>query len=269
MWVSILTLTVKCFKLFILVQPEVLNINTPTSRWHIRGTLPFNAKSNDTTIKPHYLQGGWLIVSLRDLIQKTRLVLLSSKTVIYPFSLSFNFTVIRVLSQYIKSSNLLSVLLRSWFHLTEWTENKQVRSQDYLTPTAHKNMTGQRYALSLNMTGLLQYFPGKPNTVLLFIAGLFTLCMTTRVESHDSRCMGGRTHAEVHKQRLWVWRQSGNKKNFFEPALTCCFPWPDSHLRCLPKRLALCLSLNHMLISFLCSLFDLWRAVFWRIPLNR
>lgn len=80
-----------------------------------------------------------------------------------------------------------------------------------LTPTVEKNITKQRYALSFNMTGLLQCFTGKPNTLLLFIAGLFTLCMTARIESHDSRCMGGRTDGHMQKCTNRGWGCGGGQ----------------------------------------------------------
>lgn len=55
--VSMLTLAVKCFKLFILGQPEVLHINILTLSLHIRGNYRLIPN-----LKPHYLQSRWLII---------------------------------------------------------------------------------------------------------------------------------------------------------------------------------------------------------------
>lgn len=123
-----------------------------------------------------------------------------------------------------------------------------------------RDITKQQHALSAGTktTGLLQCFAGKPNTVLLYIAGLFTLCMTARVKSHDSRYMGGQTHARSPLRSTHThWRcrcggGEGIRRTLLSWLWRVASPWPDSHFLCLPERLALCLSLNHMLISFLC-----------------
>lgn len=103
-------------------------------------------------------------------------------------------------SQHMKSTN------RSSFSCPEFTSGQKINSsiRRLLTPTVDRNITQQWHACpsGTKTSGLLQCFAGKPNTALLYIAGLFTLCMTARVKSHDSRYMSGRTHThtQTHMQ---------------------------------------------------------------------
>lgn len=128
-----------------------------------------------------------------------------------------------------------------------------------LTPPANRKAAGQRLALSCGtkMTRLLQCWAGKPNTVLLFIAGPFTPCMTARVESHDSRNMGAHTHTHSHAHvRSSPTHGSASTYAGDGEGMRSCIEWALT--RCVPVTwLALArtgsrwlrLARNHMLIG--------------------
>ncbi len=113
------------------------------------------------------------------------------------------------------------------------------------------------------MTGLLQCFAGKPNTFLLYIAGLFTLCMTARVKSHDSRYMGGQTHTHTctYTQAEGV-EAVREREELYWVGSDVLLPRDLTPICSVSPSVSRSVSVDHMLISFL---FDLWWAVFWRI----